>query len=175
MIEQFSGADIFAFAGFLYDSSIPQSRPPLLSRAAPNRPSCRLARRRAVNAPGMLPFRPDFRLAASLFAELRQRTGCGGGITRASYGEGEAAAHAIVAREARLMGMRVVTDAALNLFMTLPGRRREPRIMIGSHLDSVPSGGNYDGAAGVIMGLSVAAGMQKAAVRPPFDQGSRGF
>ena len=38
--------------------------------------------------------------------------------------------------------------------MTLPGKdRRAPRILIGSHLDSVPQGGNFDGAAGVVAGL----------------------
>ena len=41
--------------------------------------------------------------------------------------------------------------------MTLPGRDRSaPRILIGSHLDSVPQGGNFDGAAGVVAGLCVA-------------------
>src|SRR5579864_3175759 len=42
--------------------------------------------------------------------------------------------------------------------MTLPGLERAlPAIIIGSHLDSVPHGGNYDGAAGVIAGLAAMA------------------
>ena len=122
-----------------------------------------------MNATAELPFRPDLQLASRLFSELERRTGGAGGITRASYGEGEAVAHGIIAREARRLGMRVATDAAMNLYMTLPGIRQGARIMIGSHLDSVPAGGNFDGAAGVIMGLSVAAGMQAAAIRPPHD------
>ncbi len=122
-----------------------------------------------MNASAELPFRPDIQLASRLFAELEQRTGSADGIARASYGEGEAVAHGIVAREARRLGMSVATDSAMNLFMTLPGNRQETRLMIGSHLDSVPAGGNFDGAAGVIMGLSVAAGMRAASVRPPHD------
>jgi N-carbamoyl-L-amino-acid hydrolase len=54
--------------------------------------------------------------------------------------------------------------------MTLPGRERSaPRIIMGSHLDSVPQGGNFDGAAGVVAGLSVLSAMQRAKVMPDFD------
>src|SRR5690606_19078185 len=64
----------------------------------------------------------------------------------------------------------VRTDAALNLYMTLPGRDRSlPAVMTGSHLDSVPRGGNYDGAAGVIAGLAVLAGWVAAGYRPEAD------
>src|SRR5690606_1609644 len=37
------------------------------------------------------------------------------------------------------------------------------------HLDSVPQGGNFDGAAGVLAGLAVAAGYRAAGVAPPQD------
>jgi len=40
---------------------------------------------------------------------------------------------------------------------------------MGSHLDSVPQGGNYDGAAGVVAGLSVLSGLHAAGFEPPFD------
>lgn len=77
------------------------------------------------------------------------------GITRASYGEGEQFAHAFLRAEAAALGLRVAQDAALNSYMTLPGRdSRAPAIMIGSHLDSVAQGGNFDGAAGVVAGLA---------------------
>ncbi len=50
--------------------------------------------------------------------------------------------------------------------MTLPGRdRRAPRIIIGSHLDSVPHGGNYDGAAGVVAGLCVLSSLRQAGIQ----------
>jgi beta-ureidopropionase / N-carbamoyl-L-amino-acid hydrolase len=112
---------------------------------------------------------PDIALAARLFAELRLRTGAQRGITRASYGLGEQIAHDLVRREARRLGMDCRIDAACNLSMTLCGARPGPGIMIGSHLDSVPMGGNYDGAAGVLAGLAVAAGYRAAGVVPPQD------
>lgn len=112
---------------------------------------------------------PDVALAARLFTELRLRTGTGRGITRASYGLGEQIAHDMVRREARRLGMDCRIDAACNLYMTLRGQRRGPAVMVGSHLDSVPMGGNFDGAAGVLAGLAVAAGYRAAGVVPPQD------
>lgn len=112
---------------------------------------------------------PDVALAERIFDELRRQTGDGKGITRASYGLGEQAAHAIVRREAEKMGLTVTTDSACNLYMTYPGVTPGRATFVGSHLDSVPVGGNFDGAAGVLMGLSVIAGHQRAGIRPPRD------
>ncbi|MDR6870750.1 N-carbamoyl-L-amino-acid hydrolase [Bosea sp. BE125] len=116
-----------------------------------------------------LPPEPDIALAQRLFDELSARTGGVGGITRASYGPGEAIAHDIIAREAGRLGLALRRDPALNLYATLRGSTREPAIMIGSHLDSVPNGGNFDGAAGVLAGLAVVAGIVRAGIEPPRD------
>lgn len=112
---------------------------------------------------------PDTELAVRLFDALRAATGHANGITRASYGEGEEWAHALVRREAAALGLAVRTDAGLNLYATLKGRTPAPAIMIGSHIDSVPCGGNFDGAAGVLMGLAVAAGWRRAGFVPDRD------
>src|ERR1700757_1708915 len=113
---------------------------------------------------------PDLDLAASLFAALSSATRRGRGIVRDSYGAGEQAAHDIVRATASTMGLMISVDAIGNLFMTLAGRdRNAPRIIIGSHLDSVPQGGNYDGAAGVVAGLCVLAAMCRAGVTPECD------
>jgi N-carbamoyl-L-amino-acid hydrolase len=54
--------------------------------------------------------------------------------------------------------------------MTLPGRDRSaPVLVIGSHLDSVPHGGNFDGAAGVLAGLAVVAAMRHMGLTPDCD------
>jgi beta-ureidopropionase / N-carbamoyl-L-amino-acid hydrolase len=54
--------------------------------------------------------------------------------------------------------------------MTLPGRRRDlPRFVTGSHMDSVPHGGNYDGAAGVVAGLAAVSGLRKQGITPARD------
>jgi N-carbamoyl-L-amino-acid hydrolase len=113
---------------------------------------------------------PDLDLAASLFEELSRATRRGRGIVRDSYGAGEQAAHDILRSAAGTIGLEVSVDAIGNLFMTLPGRDRSaPRIIMGSHLDSVPQGGNFDGAAGVVAGVSVLAAMRRAGVAPKYD------
>ncbi len=112
---------------------------------------------------------PDIDLANGLFGELALGTGGGAGISRASYGEGEQFAHDLLRREGVRLGLRVETDAASNLYLTLPGLTPGNRVIIGSHLDSVPNGGNFDGAAGVLCGLSVVSGLARAGVQPPRD------
>ena len=113
---------------------------------------------------------PEAALAARLFDALREATTDAPGVTRASYGPGEAAAHAILAEAARAAGLLVESDAIGTLRMTLPGRDRSlPAVVIGSHLDSVPHGGNFDGAAGVVMGLAAAANLSRRGITPAQD------
>jgi len=104
-------------------------------------------------------------LAADLFDELARATHDGVGITRASYGEGEAFAHDAVARAARALGLEVETDPACNTYMTLAGAERAAApVIVGSHLDSVAEGGNFDGAAGVVAGLAAIAALRRQGV-----------
>jgi N-carbamoyl-L-amino-acid hydrolase len=113
---------------------------------------------------------PDIDLASRLFDELRDRSFDGVGVTREAFGPGEAMAHDVVRREAEALGLELSTDFALNLYMTLPGAdRAAKRVVLGSHLDSVPQGGNFDGAAGVLAGLSAVAGMRRAGFTPARD------
>ena len=113
---------------------------------------------------------PETELAAKLFDELALATSRGRGISRDSYGAGEQAAHDIVRRAGEYLDLEVHSDAALNLYLTLPGRNRlAPTVIIGSHLDSVDQGGNFDGAAGVLAGVAVLAGYRRADFKPPCD------
>src|SRR5579863_8814081 len=92
--------------------------------------------------------------AAVLFDRLAATTGDGVGITRESYGVAESLSLDLIEAEARACGLACERDAGANLVATLPGRDPGlPFVACGSHLDSVPQGGNYDGAAGVIAGL----------------------
>src|SRR5262249_59237821 len=109
------------------------------------------------------PIEPDLNLAQAMFRELEEHTRVGRGIVRDSYGQGENFAHRLAERTARQLGLEIAVDAARNLYMTLPGRRRDlPRFVTGSHMDSVPQGGNYYGAAGVVAGLSALSGLRSA-------------
>jgi beta-ureidopropionase / N-carbamoyl-L-amino-acid hydrolase len=97
-------------------------------------------------------------LAEGLFDALRRETDDGMGITREAYSERESAALAIVEAKATELGLKSERDAGANLVAILPGREPElPFLACGSHLDSVPQGGNFDGAAGVVAGLAVLA------------------
>lgn len=109
---------------------------------------------------------PDIALAQRLFDTLADKTRDIRGVTRASYGDGEQFAHDLVTAEARKAGLSTWVDAAGNLYVRLSGSKPTGRtIIIGSHLDSVPMGGNFDGAAGVLSGLAVIVGWQKAGFR----------
>lgn len=113
---------------------------------------------------------PDLELAEKLFAELRARSFDGVGITREAYGPGERMAHALVREAAEGLGLETRTDPVGNLYMTLPGTdRAAKRVLLGSHLDSVRQGGNYDGAAGVLAGLAAVAGLKRAGFAPGRD------
>ena len=95
-----------------------------------------------------------FERAKRLFTELAEFSADPPGVTRASFGPLECAAHDMIRREAEAIGLEHRADAVGNLYVTLPGRdRTAPVLITGSHLDSVPHGGNYDGAAGVLAGL----------------------
>ena len=112
----------------------------------------------------------DLAFAGSLFDDLAQATRHGRGIVRESYGSGEQKGFEIIRAAAEQRGLEIATDPIGNMTMTLPGRNRSsPRILIGSHLDSVPQGGNYDGAAGVIAGLCAVDALQAAGVVPACD------
>jgi N-carbamoyl-L-amino-acid hydrolase len=119
----------------------------------------------------MLPnLTPDIDLADELFTGLRAGSTDGEGVTREAYGPGERMAHALVRAAAEKIGLECSTDVAGNMYMTLPGTdRAAKRIIIGSHLDSVRQGGNYDGAAGVLAGMAAVAGMKRAGFVPGRD------
>ena len=106
--------------------------------------------------------------AEHVFAELRRISSDGEGVTREAFGAREAAAQEVIARFARAEGLRVERDRATNLAVSLPGNERDGRfIVVGSHLDSVPCGGNFDGAAGVVAGLVALAFLARNAITPP--------
>lgn len=80
--------------------------------------------------------------------------GGGVGAQRQGYGPGEEEAHSLVDAWMREAGLAVARDAAGNLAGRLTGLRPElPEVWSGSHLDSVPAGGRFDGPLGVLAGL----------------------
>lgn len=115
-------------------------------------------------------FKPDIELATALFAQLREATADGAGVTRASYSREENLAHELVRQAALGLGLAVRADYAGNLYMVLSGKDLEAKpFVIGSHLDSVKCGGNFDGAAGVLAGLAIASAYRRAGRIPDRD------
>ena len=100
-------------------------------------------------------------VAARLFDDLAARTGDGVGITRASYGPGEQAAFDLLKTAAQELGFAPAPDAAGNLIVRLDGTAPGGAgVVTGSHLDSVPVGGNFDGAAGAVAALIALAALR---------------
>jgi N-carbamoyl-L-amino-acid hydrolase len=97
----------------------------------------------------------DRTLAQIIFEHVAKETAApGGGVCRPSYGHAESAAWQVIANAAIAHGLSARADAAGNLVMSslsIPSRAT----WVGSHLDSVPRGGNYDGLAGVVAALLV--------------------
>jgi acetylornithine deacetylase/succinyl-diaminopimelate desuccinylase-like protein len=81
-----------------------------------------------------------------------------GGGTRAGYSREEDAAHELAAGWMREAGLEVDRDVAGNLF----GRRGDARVWSGSHLDTVPNGGRFDGALGVVAAIEAADRLRDA-------------
>ena len=80
--------------------------------------------------------------------------GGGPGANRLGGTPEEDEAHELVAGWMREAGLEVSVDSTGNLFGRLPGHRAElAEVWTGSHLDSVPGGGRFDGALGVVAGL----------------------
>ena len=92
-------------------------------------------------------------IAERLFSDVRDATFDGVGVTRASYGAGEERALALVQAYAQSQGLLAERDACLNLVVRLPDEPPGKVLLIGSHFDSVPQGGNFDGLAGIVAGV----------------------
>ena len=80
------------------------------------------------------------------------------GQHRAGYSAEEDAAHELASHWLRGAGLEVTSDDAGNLF----GRRGEARVWSGSHLDSVPTAGRFDGALGVVAAIEAAERLPEA-------------
>jgi beta-ureidopropionase / N-carbamoyl-L-amino-acid hydrolase len=92
--------------------------------------------------------RQDFEALAAIGATPR------GGVSRPTFSDAHSAARAWFLERARAYGLETRVDAAGNHSAVLPADGR-PTLLLGSHLDSVPDGGRYDGALGVVAALHV--------------------
>lgn len=93
-----------------------------------------------------------------LVEQIGRNTTDSPGVTRPAWGDNEEVAADAVRDFAKRHRLQALSDPFGNLHVLPPGVDPNSRcVTTGSHLDSVPHGGNYDGLAGVAAGLAVLA------------------
>jgi N-carbamoyl-L-amino-acid hydrolase len=89
-----------------------------------------------------------------------------GGTTRLGFSSADLSAHHWLISQLHAEGLEVIIDAAANLRARRAGERDDlPAIWFGSHIDTVPKGGNFDGCVGSCAALEVIRTMNEKKVR----------
>jgi hydantoinase/carbamoylase family amidase len=93
-----------------------------------------------------------------------------GGVSRPALSEADLAGRAWLAERFREAGLDVRTDPAANVIGRLPGRQSGGSVLaMGSHLDTVPQGGKFDGMLGVLGGLECVRAIREHGLQLPWD------
>lgn len=87
------------------------------------------------------------------------------GVSRVAYSVPDLTARAWIIDEIKGMDVVPRIDAAGNIFARFGGDPKLPAILFGSHIDSVPTGGNFDGDLGTFAGFEVIQAVQAAKVQ----------
>ena len=105
------------------------------------------------------------RLWACLMALAEIGATAGGGVKRLALDDDDRRARDLFVRWCGDAGCAVRIDAVGNIFARRPGRDDgRPVVMTGSHLDTQPNGGRFDGAYGVMAGLEVLRTLNDAGI-----------
>jgi len=88
-----------------------------------------------------------------------------GGLTRVALTDEDKRGRDWLVARMKDAGLRVSVDQMGNIFGERPGEPGLPPVMMGSHADSVPTGGKYDGQLGVLCGLEVIRTLNDARTR----------
>nr|WP_319513967.1 M20 family metallo-hydrolase [uncultured Cohaesibacter sp.] len=90
----------------------------------------------------------------------------GGGVCRLALSDTDKLGRDRVVGWMKELGLTVTVDKVGNLKGVLPGREDLPPVMIGSHIDTVATGGLYDGNLGVLAGLEVVSVLKDSGYVP---------
>ncbi|MCA0044870.1 M20 family metallo-hydrolase [Celeribacter litoreus] len=85
----------------------------------------------------------------------------GGGVCRLALTDADRAGRDWFVSELKALGLDVFCDAIGNLWGIRKGKTDGAPVMVGSHIDSVATGGLYDGALGVLAGLEVISALNE--------------
>jgi beta-ureidopropionase / N-carbamoyl-L-amino-acid hydrolase len=88
-----------------------------------------------------------------------------GGLTRLALSDEDRRGRDLMVAWMRQAGLRVTVDQMGNIFGERPGEPGQPPVMMGSHVDSVPTGGKYDGQLGVLCALEAIRTLNDGRVR----------
>ena len=97
--------------------------------------------------------------------ELGQIGATADGICRLALSAEDGAGRDLVLRWMRELGLSVSIDAIGNVVGVCPGTESGPPVMTGSHIDTVRTGGYYDGNLGVLAGLEVIQTLHEAGIQ----------
>jgi beta-ureidopropionase / N-carbamoyl-L-amino-acid hydrolase len=86
----------------------------------------------------------------------------GGGNCRLALSDEDRAGRDLLVRWMRELGLTVTVDAIGNIIGTRAGREELAPVMFGSHIDTVGTGGRYDGLYGVLAGLEACEALNQA-------------
>lgn len=89
-----------------------------------------------------------------------------GGISRFAWTPEYREAALLLIRWMEDAGLEVRVDAVGNIYGRYGGKEELPPVLMGSHFDTVPMGGKFDGLAGVMAALEVLASMHEAGYKP---------
>ena len=90
----------------------------------------------------------------------------GGGCARLALTDADRAGRDRVVAWMRALDLEIRIDAIGNVFAFTPGWRETAPVMTGSHIDTVRTGGRYDGNYGVLAGLEVIERLREAGIAP---------
>lgn len=101
------------------------------------------------------------------FAVMKEITAPGEGITRLAFSAEDWEGRAYLMRQMEAAGLTLREDAFGNIIGHYTGQDESlPALMCGSHSDSVPQGGNYDGLAGVLAAIETVRSMGEDGFHP---------
>jgi beta-ureidopropionase / N-carbamoyl-L-amino-acid hydrolase len=87
------------------------------------------------------------------------------GVSRVAYSDADLAGRAYMTKLIEGLGLKPRIDAAGNIFALRPGTNPAlPPVLFGSHIDSVPNGGNFDGDLGSLAAIEVLQTLNEARI-----------
>ena len=90
------------------------------------------------------------------------------GTTRVAFSEADRRGRELIATMMKEVGVDTSVDSASNIIGRREGRQKGPKILVGSHVDTVRNGGRFDGVLGCVAALEVVQTLEEANVETEY-------